>query len=97
MILDEVQSGNARTGKFFAYQHADILPDVVTTAKGLGNGMPIGACLARGEAAVCLRREIGSTFGGNPLACAAANAVLDVIDAEGLEQRAQSWASAFSV
>ena len=89
MILDEVQSGNARTGKFFAYQHADILPDVVTTAKGLGNGMPIGACLARGEAASLFAPgNHGSTFGGNPLACAAANAVLDVIDAEGLEQRA---------
>ena len=56
MILDEVQSGNARTGKFFAYQHTDILPDVVTTAKGLGNGMPICACLARGEAAGCNAR-----------------------------------------
>ena len=89
MILDEVQSGNARTGKFFAYQHTDILPDVVTTAKGLGNGMPIGACLARGEAASLFAPgNHGSTFGGNPLACAAANAVLDVIDAEGLEQRA---------
>jgi acetylornithine/N-succinyldiaminopimelate aminotransferase len=89
MILDEVQSGNARTGKFFAYQHTDILPDVVTTAKGLGNGMPIGACLARGEAAsLFVPGNHGSTFGGNPLACAAANAVLDVIDSEGLEQRA---------
>ena len=89
MILDEVQSGNARTGKFFAYQHTDILPDVVTTAKGLGNGMPIGACLARGDAAsLFVPGNHGSTFGGNPLACAAANAVLDVIDSEGLEQRA---------
>ena len=89
LMLDEVQSGNARTGKFFAYQHTDILPDVVTTAKGLGNGMPIGACLARGEAAnLFAPGNHGSTFGGNPMACAAANAVLDVIDAEGLEERA---------
>ena len=89
LILDEVQSGNARTGKFFAYQHTDILPDVVTTAKGLGNGMPIGACLARGEAASLFKPgNHGSTFGGNPMACAAANAVLDVIDEEGLEARA---------
>jgi len=89
LMLDEVQSGNARTGKFFAYQHTDILPDVVTTAKGLGNGMPIGACLARGEAAnLFAPGNHGSTFGVNPMACAAANAVLDVIDAEGLEERA---------
>jgi len=89
LILDEVQSGNARTGRFFAYQHTDILPDVVTTAKGLGNGMPIGACLARGEAAnLFAPGNHGSTFGGNPMACAAANAVLDVIDAGDLEARA---------
>jgi acetylornithine aminotransferase len=89
LIADEVQSGNARTGKFFAYQHTDIVPDVVTTAKGLGNGMPIGVCLARGEAAnLFVPGNHGSTFGGNPMACAAANAVLDVIDAEGLEARA---------
>lgn len=89
LMLDEVQTGNGRTGKYFAYQHTDILPDVVTTAKGLGNGVPIGACLARGDAAVAFAPgNHGSTFGGNPLACAAANAVLDVIEAEGLLDRA---------
>lgn len=89
MILDEVQTGNGRTGEYFAYQHAGILPDVVTTAKGLGNGVPIGACLARGVAATTLKRgNHGSTFGGNPLVCAAANAVLDSIDADNLMERA---------
>ncbi len=91
MMLDEVQSGNGRTGKYFAYQHTGCMPDVVTTAKGLGNGMPIGACLARGEAAeLFVPGNHGSTFGGNPLACAAANAVLDEIEAHNLCQRAQS-------
>jgi acetylornithine aminotransferase len=90
LILDEVQTGNGRTGKYFAYQHTDILPDVVTTAKGLGNGMPIGACLARGPAAQILQPgNHGSTFGGNPLACAAAHAVLDSLIEDNLFERAQ--------
>lgn len=90
MMLDEIQTGNGRTGAFFAYQHTSILPDVVTTAKGLGNGMPIGVCLARGEAAeLFVPGNHGSTFGGNPLACAAGNAVLDVIEADGLVERAK--------
>ncbi|HEX7037460.1 MAG TPA: aspartate aminotransferase family protein [Pseudomonadales bacterium] len=89
LMLDEVQTGNGRTGRFFAYQHTDILPDVVTTAKGLGNGVPIGACLARGAAAETFGPgNHGSTFGGNPLVCAAANAVLDVIERDGLLERA---------
>jgi acetylornithine/N-succinyldiaminopimelate aminotransferase len=89
LMLDEVQTGNGRTGKFFAYQHTGILPDVVTTAKGLGNGVPIGACLARGAAAETFAPgNHGSTFGGNPLVCAAANAVLDVIERQGLLERA---------
>jgi acetylornithine/N-succinyldiaminopimelate aminotransferase len=89
LILDEVQTGNGRTGKFFAYQHTDVLPDVVTTAKGLGNGLPIGACLARGTAADTLRPgNHGSTFGGNPLVCAAAHAVLDALTEDGLIDRA---------
>ena len=76
-------------GAYFAYQHTDILPDVVTTAKGLGNGVPIGACLARGEAATTFKPgNHGSTFGGNPLACAAAIAVLDTLEKDGLIQRA---------
>ena len=88
MMLDEVQTGNGRTGRFFAYQHSPCLPDVVTTAKGLGNGVPIGACLARGTAASVLSPGThGSTFGGNPLACAAANAVLDGLE-DGLMERA---------
>ncbi|MEM7078441.1 MAG: aspartate aminotransferase family protein [Pseudomonadota bacterium] len=94
MMLDEVQTGNARTGKYFAYQHSNILPDVVTTAKGLGNGMPIGACLARGEAAeLFVPGNHGSTFGGNPLACAAAHAVLDQIEADDLCTRASQLGS----
>jgi len=80
MMLDEVQTGNGRTGKLFAFQHTGILPDVLTTAKGLGNGVPIGACLARGTAAhVFHAGNHGSTFGGNPLACAAALSVLDTL------------------
>jgi acetylornithine aminotransferase len=89
LMLDEVQTGNGRTGAYFAYQHTDILPDVVTTAKGLGNGVPIGACLARGEAATTFQPgNHGSTFGGNPLVCAAALAVLDTLDRDGLIERA---------
>ena len=89
MMVDEVQTGNARTGKYFAFQHEGIMPDVVTTAKGLGNGMPIGACLAHGEAAsLFVPGNHGSTFGGNPLACAAAHAVIDIIEQENLEERA---------
>ena len=90
LMLDEVQTGNGRTGKYFAYQHYGILPDVVTTAKGLANGVPIGACLARGGAAELLGPGThGSTFGGNHLACAAAHAVLDTLAADGLIDRAQ--------
>ena len=89
LMLDEVQSGNGRTGAFFAYQHSGCLPDVVTTAKGLGNGVPIGACLARGAAAELFQPgHHGSTFGGNPLACAAACAVLDTLEGERLIPRA---------
>lgn len=80
LMLDEIQTGNGRTGKFFAYQHNDILPDVLTTAKGLGNGVPIGACLARGIAADVLQPgNHGTTFGGNPLACNAGIAVIETI------------------
>jgi acetylornithine/N-succinyldiaminopimelate aminotransferase len=91
LMLDEVQTGNGRTGRYFAYQHTPVMPDVVTTAKGLGNGVPIGACLARGVAAGVLKKgNHGSTFGGNPLACAAANAVLDAIESDGLLERAEA-------
>jgi acetylornithine aminotransferase len=89
LMLDEIQTGTGRTGTFFAYQQTSILPDVVCIAKGLGNGMPIGACLARGHAASILQPgNHGSTFGGNLLACAAAHAVLDTLEDEGLMARA---------
>ncbi len=90
MMLDEIQSGIGRTGQFLAYQHNDILPDVCTLAKALGNGVPIGACLARGKAAEILTAGAhGSTFGGNPLACAAGIAVLNTLEAENLIALAQ--------
>ncbi len=90
LMLDEVQTGNGRTGTYFEFLDHDIAPDVVTTAKGLGNGMPIGVCLARGEAAGLFEPgNHGSTFGGNPLACAAALAVIDTIEQESLCSRAR--------
>ena len=89
LMLDEVQTGNGRTGAFFAYQHSGVLPDVATTAKGLGNGVPIGVCLARGAAADLFQPgHHASTFGGNPLACAAAHAVLDTLERDNLIPRA---------
>ncbi len=89
LMLDEVQTGNGRTGKYFAYQHGNSLPDLVTTAKGLGNGIPIGVCLARGAAAELFQPgHHGSTFGGNLIACAAAHAVLDTIENDNLLERA---------
>lgn len=85
LMLDEVQSGIGRTGKWFAFQHSDVLPDVMTLAKGLGSGVPIGACLARGIAAqVYTPGKHGSTFGGNPLACTAALTTLQVIEQDDL-------------
>lgn len=90
LMLDEIQTGNGRTGTYFAYQHNGILPDVVTTAKGLGNGMPIGACLARGKAAEVLQAgNHGTTFGGNPLACSAGIAVVETLQSSGLIERAK--------
>ncbi len=90
LMLDEVQTGMGRTGHWFAYQHTAILPDVMTLAKSLGNGIPIGACLARGVAAETFKPgNHASTFGGNPLACRAALSVIDTILQEGLLQRAQ--------
>jgi len=84
LILDEVQTGLGRTGRWFAHQHHGITPDVMTLAKGLGGGVPIGACLAAPKADVFEPGDHGSTFGGNPLACAAALAVLKVIERDGL-------------
>jgi len=91
MMLDEVQTGMGRTGLMFAHQHNGIVPDVMTLAKALGNGLPIGACLAKGVAAeVLVPGTHGSTFGGNPLACAAASAVIDTLEKEQLVTRAAS-------
>ena len=89
LVLDEVQTGMCRTGAWFAYQHESILPDVVTLAKSLGNGLPIGACLAAGPAAELLQPgSHGSTFGGNPLVSAAALAVIDILGEQDMAQRA---------
>jgi acetylornithine aminotransferase len=85
LMLDEVQTGVGRTGAWFGFQHSGVTPDVMALAKGLGSGVPIGACLARGAAAEVFKPgNHGSTFGGNPLACAAALATLDAIESEGL-------------
>ena len=90
LMADEIQTGMCRTGQWFAFQHEDIRPDVVTLAKSLGNGFPIGACLAGGKAAEVLGPgKHGSTFGGNPLACAAALAVVRTMEAESLDRRAR--------
>ncbi len=88
-MVDEVQCGIGRTGVWFAHQHAGVLPDVMTLAKGLGSGVPIGACLAAGRAAGVFKPgNHGSTFGGNPLACVAALTTLDVIESDRLMERA---------
>jgi len=95
-MVDEVQSGVGRTGKFLAIDYSGIQPDVITMAKGLANGIPIGACLASGEAANVLQPgDHGSTFGGNPVACAAALAVLNAIEDGGLIQKAESSGKLF--
>lgn len=89
MMLDEIQTGIGRTGAWFAFQHERILPDVMTLAKGLGNGVPIGACLARAAvAALFTPGSHGSTFGGNPLACRVGCTVLEIIEQQGLLQNA---------
>lgn len=89
LMLDEIQCGMGRTGAWFAHQHAGIVPDVMTVAKALGNGFPIGGCLARGEVADLLSPgQHGTTFGGNPLACRVACTVLDIMVRDELPQRA---------
>ena len=91
LMLDEIQTGMGRTGEWFAFQHNGIQPDVVTLAKALGNGVPIGACMASGEAANTLQPGThGSTFGGNPLACSAALAVIETIEREKLLAHVQA-------
>ncbi len=85
LIVDEVQTGLGRTGPWFAFQATDVVPDVITVAKALANGLPIGACIARGAAADVLGPgDHATTFGGNPVTAAAANAVVDTIDSQGL-------------
>lgn len=95
LFFDEVQCGIGRTGRLFAHQWTDVVPDVIALAKGLGGGFPVGACLASGRAAQTLTPgSHGSTFGGNPLAMAVANAVLDVVLADGfLDRVAESGAT----
>jgi acetylornithine aminotransferase len=89
LMLDEVQTGNGRTGKYFYHQHSGVTPDVITTAKGLGNGMPIGACLASGNAAHLMQPgNHGSTFGGNPLACSVALKVVELLECGDIYERA---------
>lgn len=91
LMLDEVQSGIGRTGTWFAFQHTDIMPDVMTLAKGLGSGVPIGACVAKGIAADTFTPgKHGSTFGGNPLATAAGLATLNIVAEEKLRENAET-------
>jgi acetylornithine aminotransferase len=91
MMLDEIQTGMGRTGRWFAHQHHGMVPDVMTLAKGLGNGVPIGACLARGEAAEVFKPgNHGSTFGGNPLAASAALAVIETLEQDKLIDNAEA-------
>ncbi len=97
LVLDEVQTGIGRTGAWFAHQTAGVEPDVLTLAKGLGGGLPVSACLAFGDAAALLQPgQHGTTFGGNPVSCAAALAVLDTIESDGLLERAASLGKALS-
>ena len=89
MIVDEIQTGMGRTGKWFAYMHEDIQPDIITSAKALGNGIPIGACAARGAAAQLMSPGThGSTFGGNPFSSKVAETVIDIMEQENLVDRA---------
>jgi acetylornithine/succinyldiaminopimelate/putrescine aminotransferase len=89
LMIDEIQTGLGRTGRWFGYQHSDVQPDVVTIAKALGNGVPIGACWARADVAAAFRPgDHATTFGGQPLAASAALAVLDVMEAEDVPGRA---------
>jgi acetylornithine/N-succinyldiaminopimelate aminotransferase len=91
LVIDEIQSGIGRTGAWFAHQADGVMPDVLTLAKGLGGGLPIGACIGLGAAGQALRKgDHGSTFGGNPVACAAALAVLATIESDGLLAHAEA-------
>jgi len=95
LMLDEVQTGIGRTGRMFGFQHYDVTPDVITLAKGLGGGVPIGACVAKGMAATLFKPgSHGSTFGGNTLACTAGLATLDIIESENLCRNAAEMGEA---
>ena len=94
LIIDEVQTGNGKTGKFFAFQHENVKPDIVTLAKGLANGVPIGVCLAK-KGIDFDKGNHASTFGGNNLACAAANATIDFIVKKKLMQKAEKIGNYF--
>ena len=96
MIVDEVQTGMCRTGKWFAFQHERILPDIMTIAKALGNGVPIGACLARGKSAKFFQAgSHGSTFGGNPLASSVALEVINILETKKIDKYAVELGSYF--
>ena len=90
MIVDEVQTGMCRTGKWFAFQHENVSPDIITIAKALGNGIPIGACLARGESSGLFQPgNHGSTFGGNPFASRVALEVVNILEEQNMEKHAE--------
>jgi 4-aminobutyrate aminotransferase len=89
LIADEVQSGMGRTGKWWAIEHFDVEPDIVTAAKGIASGMPLGACIARKSVMTWPRGSHGNTFGGNPLSCAAALATIDLLENEYIENAAK--------
>ena len=96
LILDEVQCGVGRTGKFFAFEHTGVIPDIVPIAKGIGSGFPIGACLMTKKVASCMTPgSHGSTFGGNPLAMSVGNAVLDIIFKKGFLKNVQKISKYF--
>lgn len=95
LSFDEVQSGNGRCGALYAFQRLGITPDILATAKGLGNGMPIGACMTRGRANdVLVAGDHGTTYGGNPICCAAASAVINTLSSEQLWRQADIIRSA---
>ena len=96
MIVDEVQTGMCRTGRWFAFQHEKILPDIMTIAKALGNGVPIGACLARGKSAKFFQAgSHGSTFGGNPLVSSVALEVINILETKKIDKHAAELGSYF--
>jgi acetylornithine aminotransferase len=96
LVIDEVQGGIGRTGMWFAHQHEGIVPDLITVAKGLGGGLPVGACIGTGRAATALvKGDHGSTFGGNPVSCAAALAVIDTIERDGLLEAVDALGTAW--